>query len=138
MLIIVAVAIAIFVLTYVCATDRNRAFAELSERRTAMATIGIQIVCADCSGERQAPIKTSLSRSGSCDHCGGHSFILASDTAMLALRTRIADSPSRGTLPEGRRVLHFEPRISRPSMTGQIAIKQQPLTAPEIRQTYGI
>ena len=51
---------------------------QLVEPRAAILSIGVQIICGDCSGDDDRPIKTYLSRTGSCSRCGGRSYILAS------------------------------------------------------------
>jgi len=43
-----------------------------------MQTIGVQIICGDCSGDDHRPLKTYLGRDGLCGQCGGRSYILAS------------------------------------------------------------
>jgi hypothetical protein len=40
--------------------------------------IGIQIICGDCSGDADRPIKTYLDLHGNCARCGGRSYLLAS------------------------------------------------------------
>ena len=51
---------------------------QLTESRATMQTIGVQIICGDCSGDDDRPLKTYLGRDGLCGQCGGRSFILAS------------------------------------------------------------
>lgn len=50
----------------------------LIEPRPTIQTIGVQIICGDCSGNEDRPVKTYLSRDGLCAQCGGRSYILAS------------------------------------------------------------
>ncbi|HEX8185522.1 MAG TPA: hypothetical protein VF747_12240 [Blastocatellia bacterium] len=51
---------------------------QLMEARSTLVTTGVQIICGDCSGEDELPVKTYLDRLGNCSRCGGHSYILAS------------------------------------------------------------
>ena len=51
---------------------------QLLEPRASVLSIGVQIICGDCSGDGERPMKTYLSRTGNCYQCGGHSYILAS------------------------------------------------------------
>ena len=122
MLTIIAATIAVFVLTYIYTKNYKGALAQLSEPRAPLATMGVQIICGDCSGENEIPIKTYLNRSGNCDHCGGHSFILASDLALYALQARAAQSISRQGLVDGGRVLPFESPASRAKRADKIAV----------------
>jgi hypothetical protein len=38
----------------------------------------VQIICGDCAGEDEAPVKTYLNAQDKCAHCGGNSYVLAS------------------------------------------------------------
>src|SRR2546425_10922629 len=51
---------------------------QLTESRASMQTIGVQIICGDCSGNDDRPLKTYLGRDGLCSQCSGRSYILAS------------------------------------------------------------
>ena len=51
---------------------------QLIEPRAAILTIGVQIICGDCCGDDNRPMKTLLGRGGNCAQCGGRSYILAS------------------------------------------------------------
>jgi len=57
---------------------RARESSQLIEPRAAILTIGVQIICGDCSGDDNRPMKTLLGRGGNCAQCGGRSYILAS------------------------------------------------------------
>ena len=48
----------------------------------------VQIVCGDCSGEGVSPRKTFMDRFGKCDHCGGASYVLASERGLMLRRSR--------------------------------------------------
>lgn len=122
MLIITAATIAVFVLTYVYMRSHKSDFARLVEQRTPLATMGVQIICGDCSGEDEIPIKTYLNRAGSCDRCGGESYILASDVGLHALQMRAAQMASRRNGEDGGRVLPFETPAARASRSDKIAV----------------
>jgi hypothetical protein len=47
----------------------------------------VQIICGDCSGEGVSPRKTFMDRSGKCDHCGGASYVLASERGLMMRRS---------------------------------------------------
>lgn len=51
---------------------------QLASRRANRVTLGVLIVCGDCSTDEQRPVKTYLDRSGHCEQCGGSSYMLAS------------------------------------------------------------
>lgn len=118
-MLVIATMIAAFVLTYSFLKDRQHSCAQLHEPRTTLATVGIQIVCGDCSGESESPAKTYLSRSGNCDRCGGSSFILASDLALYALQARMAYRQPSKRLPDRGRVLPFESPAYRVNRTSK-------------------
>ncbi|MCI0485554.1 MAG: hypothetical protein L0229_03035 [Blastocatellia bacterium] len=122
MLIAIAAMIAVFVLIYFYTGSRKSDSAQLSEPHAPLATIGIQIICGDCSGDSRIPVKTYLNRSGNCDQCGGRSFILASDLALYALQAKAAQSKSRQSLPDRGRVLPFESPASRANRANKIAV----------------
>jgi hypothetical protein len=56
----------------------RRSLHYLSQRRSRLALMGVQIICADCSGEELKPVKTYMDRHGTCETCGGRSYMLAS------------------------------------------------------------
>ena len=56
----------------------------LSEPRADRLTIGVQIICGDCSGDAESPVKTYIDRTGNCAQCGGRSFMLASSRIVYA------------------------------------------------------
>lgn len=66
----------------------------LSEPRASMQTIGVQIICGDCCGNDDRPLKTYLGTDGLCGQCGGRSYILASarfSPAQQAMMTRLLE-----------------------------------------------
>jgi hypothetical protein len=58
----------------------------LSEPHDGIVRIGIQIICGDCSGDADRPIKTYLDLHGNCARCGGRSYILASSLNASAMQ----------------------------------------------------
>ena len=90
--------------------------AQLNEPRPSIPTMGVQIICGDCSGEGLAPYKTYLTHSGNCEHCGGHSYILASSLAIYALQMRALRMAESQNASSNGRVIPFEvpARASRP------------------------
>ena len=62
----------------------------LSEPRPGDLMIGVQIICGDCSGDAESPLKTYLDRSGNCAQCGGRSFMLASNRILYAHQLMIS------------------------------------------------
>lgn len=71
----------------------------LAEPRATMLTIGVQIICGDCSGNDERPLKTYLDRAGNCGQCGGRSYMLASNRSMHAKRVLMARLTQQGGLP---------------------------------------
>ena len=90
----------------------------LSESRALMQTIGVQIICGDCSGNDDFPLKTYLSRDGLCAQCGGRSYILASSRLSHAQQAMIARLSENQVATDFRRLGSAEP-VSRPR-TAQI------------------
>jgi len=75
---------------------------KLSESHTDLLMVGVQIICGDCCGDADSPLKTYLDRKGNCSQCGGRSYILASTRIVYAqqvidsrLSRRDADSRKR-------------------------------------------
>ena len=77
MLEIIAASTFAVALTVVMKSHKSGA-SRLSESRALIQTIGVQIICGDCSGDDDFPQKTYLSQEGLCGQCGGRSYILAS------------------------------------------------------------
>jgi hypothetical protein len=50
----------------------------LETPRRPLLTVPVQIICGDCSGQKERPLRTCLSVDGACESCGGRSFTLAS------------------------------------------------------------
>ena len=58
--------------------------ARLSQSRPSPPVMGVQIICGNCSGGEERPVKTYLDRFGNCAQCGGSSFMLASNRTVYA------------------------------------------------------
>src|SRR5262249_23750256 len=56
----------------------RRSGQHLKDLRVGLPSMGVQIICGDCSGQGLHPIKTYMDRWGSCETCGGNSYMLAS------------------------------------------------------------
>jgi hypothetical protein len=74
-------------LAYLVVRTQRDAPAQLAEPRARMATVGIQIICGNCSGEDETPIRTFLDRFGNCAQCGSSNYILASNVYAYRLRS---------------------------------------------------
>ena len=69
----------------------------LSEPRAPQLMIGVQIICGDCSGDAESPMKTYLDRTGNCAQCGGRSFMLASGRIVYGQQLMISRLSGRET-----------------------------------------
>ena len=76
MLLVFTAAICLLI-TFILKT-RTHDSGQLIEPRAASLTIAVQIICGDCCGDENRPIKTLLGRGGNCAQCGGSSYMLAS------------------------------------------------------------
>lgn len=120
--IIVATLIALSIACVVLIKSRVADPAQLEMPRPALLTIGVQIICGDCCGESELPVKTYLNRYGSCSQCGGNSYLLASAVAMNTLLTRATRMRDAQVASSHGRVLAFEAPISRTSRSEKIAV----------------
>ena len=118
MLIMVALIAATFVLGYLFTTRQE----ELTGERTPLVFMGVQIICGDCCGDGELPGKTYLNRTGNCDRCGGHSYILASDLALHALHKRAMKLAENQSAPTRGRVIPFEIPEQRANRDNKIAV----------------
>lgn len=50
----------------------------LPQSRNLIKLVAVQIICGDCGGEEEAPLKTYLNAYDKCARCGGNSYVLAS------------------------------------------------------------
>ena len=70
---------------------KNREITEqLRNTRGYYKTFGVQIICGNCSGESEIPIRTNLDAHGNCTQCGGKSYVLAATLGAYALLARAA------------------------------------------------
>ena len=120
--IIVATVIAISLAGVVLMKSRVTDSAQLNQPRPSLLTVGVQIICGDCSGEEGQPIKTYINRHGSCSQCGGNSYLLASALAMNILLARAARVREAQIASSHGRVLPFEVAGSRPTRSEKIAV----------------
>lgn len=120
--IIVATAIALSLACVVLMKSRVTDSAQLDQPRPALLTIGVQIICGDCSGEDEHPIKTYMNRYGSCNQCGGASYLLASAVAINSLLARATRLREAQIASSHGRVLPFEAPGSRLSRSEEIAV----------------
>jgi hypothetical protein len=110
-MILLALAIAAFTLyKFSYRRDEN-----LLEARPSLPTLGIQIICGDCSGDGEIPAKTFMDRAGTCNQCGGTSFVVAATRAIY-------------TFPQ----LHAKLQESNKASIGQLLIFETP-ESPEKR-----
>jgi hypothetical protein len=121
MLLIPLAILSVFALTWLIASRCGElAHEDLTEPRRSVPTMGVQIICGNCSGDLETPIKTYLDRVGRCESCGGRSFILASSRGIYAQRLRASRAATADNASMGGRVLAFE--VSAHSeRTGKIA-----------------
>lgn len=120
--IIVATGIALALACIVLMMTRTTDPAQLSQPRPALLTIGVQIICGNCSGEDKLPVKTYLDRFGSCSQCGGRSYLLASALAANAAISRGARVRDAYIASGAGRVIPFELPGSRPSRSERVAV----------------
>lgn len=120
--IIVATVIALSLACVVLMKSRLTDSAQLNQPRPALLTIGVQIICGDCSGEDEHPIKTYMNRYGSCSQCGGKSYLLGSAVAINGLLARATRLREAQIASSHGRVLPFEMPGSRASRSEKIAV----------------
>ena len=114
-LMLVSILVAL-IFTWILTTKLRQPHPEvLTEPRTALPILGVQIICGDCSGDEHFPIKTHLDRLGRCDQCGGQSFILASNRAAYAKRLIATRLSANEASTKRARVLAFEGRHNGPA-----------------------
>lgn len=86
---------------------------QLQQSRASLLTVGVQIICGNCSGEGVHPVKTYIDRSGRCAQCGGTSYLLASAVAANSVILREARLRDRQIAASHGRVIPFEVPVSR-------------------------
>ncbi len=120
--IIVVTAIALTLACLVLLKSRTIDPDQLVQRRRVPLTLGVQIICGDCSGESYQPNRTYLDLNGHCARCGGSNYLLASVVASYRAQARaqrfreVHAGSSRG------RVIPFEGPVSRASRAKRIAV----------------
>jgi hypothetical protein len=124
MLIIIAATMIVIALTTLILLKSHKTDpAQLSEPRTSLISMGVQIICGDCSGDESRPLKTYLDRHGNCSHCGGHSYILAANRALYAQQIMAERRMESEAAATSGRVIPFEvPFGARGSRTDKIAV----------------
>jgi hypothetical protein len=120
--IVVATVIALSLASLVLMKSRITDPSQLNEPRPAVLTVGVQIICGDCSGEEESPARTYLNRYGSCSQCGGTSYLLASSVAMNTLFLRMSRMREAQIASSQGRVIPFEAPGSRASHSEKIAV----------------
>lgn len=113
--IMVATAIALGFASLVLMKSRTADPAQLNQPRAGLMTMGIQIICGNCSGEGDRPIKTYLDRSGNCAQCGGSSYLLASAVGVNIAMLRAGRLRDAQVASSHGRVIPFEVPGSRVS-----------------------
>lgn len=87
---------------------------QLFEPRGLVKTSAVQIICGDCSGESDIPVRTFLSDHGNCLKCGGYSYVLASTLAANNLAhqmtSRLFENETR--VPFGGSVISLEQHLA--------------------------
>lgn len=106
MLIIIASIVALSIAYLV--TRERAGNSTLCEQHGVLLTVGIQIICGDCSGGDERPVKTYLDRNGNCAQCGGHSYMLASTRALFAQQVLMMASSDRYGASGDTRLEHVE------------------------------
>lgn len=120
--IFVGTVIALSLACVVLMKSRAADSAQLDQPRPGLLTIGVQIICGDCSGEDEHPIKTYMNRYGSCSQCGGASYLLASAVAASSVLLRATRLREAQIASSHGRVLPFEAPGSRASRPERIAV----------------
>jgi hypothetical protein len=111
--IIGATAISLALTLLVIFKTRKTDNARVEEQHGALLMVGVQIICGDCSGEGDSPVRTYMDRYGNCAQCGGHSYLLASSLALNSSALRAARLVQAYSAATNGRVLPFETRGSR-------------------------
>ena len=124
MLIIIAATIIVFALTTLILMKSHKTDpTQLTEPRPSLLTMGVQIICGDCSGDESRPLKTYLDRHGNCSQCGGQSYILASSRALYAQQIMAERRLESEAAASNGRVIPFEvPYGARGGRTEKIAV----------------
>jgi hypothetical protein len=109
-IIIAAAFLGLSVATLFLVKGRSGDSAQLRISRPPIPTMGVQIVCGNCSGDNLLAQRTYLDYYGNCEQCGGQSYILAAALAAHALHhrnLRVMENAAGG----GARVLPFDAAV---------------------------
>ncbi len=120
--ILMATAIALGLACIVLLKSRTADPEQLIQQRAPMLTVGVQIICGNCSGEGERPLKTYLNQYGNCAQCSGRSYLLASSVAAYGLVARAARLREAQIASTHGRVLPFEVPGSRAARSKRIAV----------------
>ncbi|HET9530715.1 MAG TPA: hypothetical protein VFQ92_10205 [Blastocatellia bacterium] len=118
---VVATVIALAITGVITMWSRKADPAQLTEPRTSLLTLGVQIICGNCAGEGEIPQKTYLDRFGNCEQCGGHSYMLAANRAISLQQIGLAQM-KESEPQSARRVLPFEVGLARVSRVKRVAV----------------
>lgn len=121
MIIIAATIFALSLTALFLVKGRKEDPSQLRMPRPQIPTMGVQIVCGDCSGDGIIAHKTYLDYNGNCNVCGGHSYILASTLAMQALHQRAQRAAEQAAATASRRVIPFD-AAARAARSEKIAV----------------
>jgi hypothetical protein len=105
------VLLTVTILTY---RKYREATMQLFEPRGLVKTAPVQIICGDCSGENDTPVRTFLSDHGNCLKCGGYSYVLASTLATNSMVHQVAKrlSENETRIPIGGSVISLEHHLA--------------------------
>lgn len=115
-----ALALAFALIVLLLQTQKTHT-ARVEETHGAMLMVGVQIICGDCSGDEESPVRTYVDNYGNCTQCGGHSYQLAASVALNSAALRAARLVQANSAAAGSRVLPFETR-ARASRAQRIAV----------------
>ena len=107
---LVAIAASAYFAFQIATSRKEREF--VRSGRSALHYAAIQIICGNCSGDGDIPVKTFMDVHGACERCGGRSYLLASHRGAY-LRGFADPNAVRASLDWGqseRRVVPFEAR----------------------------
>ena len=98
-MLVITIVLSILGFAFACGLLKSETRKErsLSEPRAGHLMIGVQIICGDCSGDAESPLKTYLDRKGNCAQCGGRSFMLASNRIVYGHQLMISCLSDRET-----------------------------------------
>ena len=114
--------IALCLASVVLMKSRTNDPAQLEQPRHRLLTVGVQIICGNCSGTEERPIKTYLDRAGNCSHCGGTSYLLASSVGVNIALLRADRLRDAHIASSHGRVIPFEMPGSRATRSDRIAV----------------